>query len=521
MSNFALRISDFLSIHIWVPSIGITVLLLSAQPALSHEAWLLEPKTMLELFDAPLSGVWQSVSVVSVSIAAALFLAMVLAEYLDRRFQPLEQRLDRKYRDRMRHIALLILRVTLGSMMIAAAIGFNPRYGTEIFAEPTLFVPDLELTGATTAASIVAGIQLLAGAALVLGLYVNLASVVTIILVAVGFILFGPQIMLSYAGHLLAPAIILIAEDPDRFEHNNPRDAHVEKLVQRAFPFLTLERSLVMMRVMTGLTFMYLAVMDKFLHSPQLEAIIESHFMPTFGIPPEALVFVMAAVELAGGFALVVGIAERLVAGFLIGAMLFFALVLGESPLLHANIIGILIAIILLGPGYIDTKQSLRPGRERITFATVRIVAVAVVATSVALSSLWVSDLRARVPAADARLVHYTGSEATQPRLDGVKITQLDDQFFRVDIATRGFLFTANQLRADDLPFQGHAHVYAGSTKIATLYGREGIVGPVPDDVTILTITLMNTLHCYVSTNNGVLIIEALVHRSTEHNYFN
>ncbi|MEM8958593.1 MAG: DoxX family membrane protein [Pseudomonadota bacterium] len=477
-------------------------------PAHAHEAWLIHPLKMVGLFDTPLSDVWTRVTVLSIATGCVLLIGLAVADYLDRRFQPLEQKLDRKYRDTSREWALLILRMTLGLLMVSAAFGLNPRHGTPYFVEPTLFVPDLELSSVTNFYLPFAGVELLIGAALILGIYVNFASLLTILLVFLGFYWFGFEIMFAYAGHILAPAFVLIIEDRDRFEHVTPRDAWPEKFVQKLLPFMTIERSLILFRVLVGLNFMYLAVMDKYLHSPQLETIMLEHNMPTFGIPAANLIFVMAAVELACGFALVIGIAERIVACVIIGAMMFFVVTLGESPLIHANIFGILIAIILLGPGYLSPDKEVAPAGQTLRLAVARVSAAGVMCVAIALSGLWVSDLRAMMPPADARLVHATGLPEHQPMLNGAQLQELGDGFYRILIDTSNFRFTGNVEPIETLEFQGHAHVYIGEEKLATLYAAEGIFGPVPEDTPSVTVSLMNPLHCFVATDDGLLAME-------------
>lgn len=479
--------------------LAVSAVVLAAAPALAHEAWLLSPLERVSLAATPLSDVWRGLGWAAAGIGLALLLAIALAEALDRHLQPFEQRVDRRYQASLRHFGLLVLRVTLGALMIAAALGFSPRVGTPLFAEPTLFVPDLQLARVTDFAAPVAGLQLLAGAALVLGIYVNIASLITMGLVAAGFAWFGPQVMLNYAGHVLAPAFVLLIEDRDRFEHVNPRDAAPERLAQRLLPFMTLERSLIVLRVVTGATFMYLAFMDKFLHSPQLERIIAEQGMPTFGIDPETLVFLMSAVEFAGGFALVAGIAERIVAVALIGAMLFFHLVLAEPPLVHVNIFGILIAIVLLGPGYLSA-QGLAPGHQRRGFALFRVGLAAVLCVVIATAGAWVSRVRPAIAFDDARLVRV--ADGARPELRGAVVEPLGGGFLRLSLDVAGFSFGHGG--------DGHAHLYADGERLATVMQPEAVVGPVPPGTAEIVVTLMDHRHRYLVDTDGALFARTI-----------
>jgi uncharacterized membrane protein YphA (DoxX/SURF4 family) len=494
---------------------GAILALLLTQPAVAHEAWLLKPREMYALYEQPLSAVWRDVSLLSIVTASLLLVGLVLAEYLDRRFQPFEQILDRRHQEPARHWALLILRISLGMLLIASALGLNTREGTALFAEPTLFVPDLELSAVSNLVSVIAGIELILGVALVLGIYVNFCSLLVIVLVALGFFWFGPQIMLSYAGHILAPAFILLVEERDRFEHVTSRDSLPEQFVQRLLPFMTLERNLILMRVVTGLTFIYLAVMHKYLNSPHLEQIIAQRDVPTFGISPGPLVFFMAATELVCGFALVVGIAERIVAIVLIVAIFFFALVLGESVVMHANILGILIAIIFLGPGYMHADRSITPSRKQLGLAASRVTGAAALCAVIGASGLWVERLRAFLPHADARLAYVKAAPDMQPRISDVIIEPLGSGFYRIEVETINFRFTRDHFgfqrdsyRAMDGMFQGHAHIHAGEGKRFVLEGPVGVFGPVGADTRQLFVSLMSPRHRFLANADGLFARE-------------
>ncbi|MEO1103275.1 MAG: hypothetical protein AAFW98_06030, partial [Pseudomonadota bacterium] len=122
-------------------------------------------------------------------------------------------------------------------------------------------------------------------------------------------------------------------------------------------------------------------------------------------------------------------------------------------------------------------------------------------------SSTWVTDLRARVPSADARLIRYAGPQSTRPVLEAVAVEKVGDAFYRISITAQNFMLTSFPNPYWDGFFQGHAHVYGGGYKIATLYSDEAIIGPIPDGVESITVTLMNPLHCYVVTTDGVLLL--------------
>ncbi len=485
---------------------GIVVaLLLISSEAKAHEAWLLTPLQMLDLFQRPLAWVWQDVTLFSLTIALVLLLGMVLAEYLDGRFDHLKRSItDRNPRNRIRW-ALVVLRYSLGLLMIFAALGLNPRAGTAPLSEPTLFVSDLELGAVTELALPIAGLQLVLGVALIFGIYVGFASLLTIVLVGIGFYLFGIQVMLSYAGQVVPPALVLLLYSGSEFARWRPL-SRVRHAPAGSHPSISaLGRIDLLLRVPTGLTFMYLAVTDKYLNSPLFEQIIRDHDMPTFGIPPELLVFIMFAIEIAGGLALVLGIVERFVALVFIGAMMFFAVMLGESPLIHANIIGILFAVIILAPKNTPSDRSIASSGRLTLSQSLRLGTASVLCGLIAFSSVWVGDLRAALPAADVRLVYARGPAAEQPQLRDVAVEPLGDRFYRLRIAADNFRFTTDPQAMNADYFDGHAHVYVDGNKLMTLYAPTGIIGPLPEDATDIVVSLMNPNHCFVATENGML----------------
>jgi len=71
--------------------------------------------------------------------------------------------------------------------------------------------------------------------------------------------------------------------------------------------------------------------------------------MPTFGLPMPVIALVMTGVEILCGALLIAGRLVRPVALAILGAVTFLAVVLGETPLFHANLYGALILLLLAG----------------------------------------------------------------------------------------------------------------------------------------------------------------------------
>ena len=83
-------------------------------------------------------------------------------------------------------------------------------------------------------------------------------------------------------------------------------------------------------------------------------------------MPIEFAALVMAGGECGAGIMLMLGRLVRPVAAVLIGAFTFFALTLGETPLLHANLYAVMMLYLAAGDGRGYAPRPLRwPGGMR------------------------------------------------------------------------------------------------------------------------------------------------------------
>ena len=112
---------------------------------------------------------------------------------------------------------------------------------------------------------------------------------------------------------------------------------------------------------LVGGTFVYLGIAFKLLQPTLLIAILQHGQFPTFGLPIAIIALVMTGVEIVAGLLLALGRLVRPVAIFLIGAFTFFAVMLGETPLFHANLYGTALMLLMAGaraPRIITARQS-------------------------------------------------------------------------------------------------------------------------------------------------------------------
>lgn len=107
-----------------------------------------------------------------------------------------------------------------------------------------------------------------------------------------------------------------------------------------------------------GATFVYLGITYKLNQPTLLIAILEHGNVPTFGLPLDVAALIMMLVELTAGAFLALGLLVRPIAFFLIGAFTFFAATIGETPLVHANLYGTMIMLLMVGDKVLSRNRS-------------------------------------------------------------------------------------------------------------------------------------------------------------------
>lgn len=318
------------------------IVVLAASPVQGHEAWLLTPSEVEALSRAPMPALFTSQIAMLVTAIAGGMLAWA-ALIAEDRFGWLEQRLARPIEVLVADLGPLFVRVGLALMLGLGALGGLPRAGTELWSTPVLFVPDMQLAlvpGWDWLVPVCVGLAAL----LATGLATRLAAVGVLGLAGLGLGIFGVQ-FLSYAPHFIAPALILIAFGPGSLS--------VDRLLGiNWLPALSDRQQVLVWRgalFLIGGTFVYLGITHKLLQPTLLIAILDHGDFPTFGVPIEAVALVMTGVEIVAGLLLAMGRLVRPVALFLMGAFTFFAVMLGETPLFHANLYGAALMLFMAG----------------------------------------------------------------------------------------------------------------------------------------------------------------------------
>ncbi len=323
------------------PLLHLLSYILLSGPAQAHEAWVLSPREFEALAKAPLPPVFQS-STTLLLISVLAFIIVAIGLWIEEELSTYEERLGHHLQKFGQVIGSLALRVGLAVPLGLGAVGGLPRHGTPLWAEPTLFVPDMQLS-LVSAGSWIPLACIALSVLLVLGFYTRPAALGVIGLVFVAGQLFGDVFLYSYAAHFVGPAILLLLLGSGRFSVSNA--------VMAEYPspsiFVRILWPTVLMII--GANFIYLALALKLAHPTLLIAILEHAGFQKLGIPLAWLALVMMGVELIAGVLLMLGRLVRPIGLFLIFAFTLFSITLDETPLFHANLYALMLLLALFG----------------------------------------------------------------------------------------------------------------------------------------------------------------------------
>ncbi|WP_157577998.1 hypothetical protein [Roseivivax halodurans] len=265
--------------------------------------------------------------------------------------QPLEDRLITPRAGALLDYGPVVLRLGLAIMLGLAALGGLPRHGTPHWTEPTLLVPDMQLALVSGADWLVPA-QLCIAVFLLAGLGTRALGGIVVVLSVLGLFTFGP-VFLSYTPHFAAPGFILLLTGGGAWSGDRSLG------LDHPFPIPTYATWRAA-QVLTGVGFIYLAVAYKLFQPTLLIAILQHGEFPTFGLPYPVVALIMTGVEIICGILLALGRLVRPVALTITAAITFLALVLGETPLFHANLYGCMVMFALVGRSYVPSTAAPR-----------------------------------------------------------------------------------------------------------------------------------------------------------------
>lgn len=252
----------------------------------------------------------------------------------------------------MRPYSAVVLRFCLAWVLVSSAIAMEPRYGNAAWSEPSLLAPDILISHLPAGWQWLRWMQMLIGIALLAGVYVRVAAVACLALVCFSVFLVG-MAALSYAPVYTAVAFYLFVVGGGSYCLSLPAPREFEKIRQRLTRNESVSRAQFILRVLTGINFLFLAVYFKVLQPNLMLAIIEVHDLPIMGIDPDVFVVIVAAAEVSIGLLMIFGILLRFLSVVLIGAFTFFAICLSEAENLTSHILyyGVAVSFLFNGIG--------------------------------------------------------------------------------------------------------------------------------------------------------------------------
>lgn len=329
-----------------LPCLMVALSLASLLPGtvLAHEAWLLTPDQIARLNTQPRPELFTRVSATNAAMLAAAVAGIVgwlalAARAVSHRVANAQAWLTRHDR-----YAPVIVRLCLGLTLATAALALHPRHGTDPFQAATLGFPDLELRLLGAGWGWLAGLELALAGALLVGCCPRAAAAGVLLVTVLGLALFGAE-MLAYAGAVAGAAGYLILQG------GGPLCLPLPSPAGRPAGLGSRQWALLLLRVLTGATFLWCGIRYKVMQPNLVLAIVVHGGVPTFGLGPEAFVFGMALVEVAAGALMMAGVLVRPLALALFGPFLFLSASLGEDPLGHALFYGNLLALATGGAG--------------------------------------------------------------------------------------------------------------------------------------------------------------------------
>lgn len=320
--------------------------------AFAHEAWLLTPNQILSLNSMPLPESFAISNPLTLLIMVSMVVAFMLAYYAEIILKPKEKALEKQILPYIQSYLPLAVRLCLGFILLYASFGGLPRHGIGAYGSPTLFVPDLDLriVGATGTEWLFLGkVQFILAISMILGVFVRIAALSIIGLVLLGAMLFGVEMMISYVAHFMMPALFLLCVGAGRYYKFKLKLLKFLSSIERFFASCDHQIIYRVILIGTGFNFVLLALMFKFMQPNLLINILTEGNFPLFGLPVEYMALIMAMIEVIAGICIMLGILVRPLCLFLVGAMSLFAIVLGESLVMHANIFAIMFICLVHG----------------------------------------------------------------------------------------------------------------------------------------------------------------------------
>ena len=252
----------------------------------------------------------------------------------------------------MRPYAAVVLRVCLSWVLLSSAMAMEPRFGNEVWSNPTLLAPDILISELPLAWQWLRWMEFSIGIALIAGIYVRAAAAACLALVFLALFLTG-MAAVSYAPVYTGAALYLFFAGAGIYFIPLPAPRKIKLLTESLVKSASISRAQFILRVLAGSNFLFLAIYFKVMQPNLMLAIIDVHELPILGLRPEVFVLIIAAVEVSIGVLVIFGILLRFLSVVLIAAFVFFAICLSDAETLTSHMLyyGVAISFLFNGSG--------------------------------------------------------------------------------------------------------------------------------------------------------------------------
>ncbi|MDB4223512.1 FAD-dependent oxidoreductase [Granulosicoccus sp.] len=328
------------------------LLLLIPTSAFAHEMWVLTNDVVRNWSEKPLPSTYTSFTLPTVLVVViALGINAVLFQ-LHRRGAAEMFPVFRARMRSMRPYAAVVLRVCLSWVLLSSAMAMEPRFGNEVWSNPTLLAPDILISELPLAWQWLRWMEFSIGIALIAGIYVRAAAAACLALVFLALFLTG-MAAVSYAPVYTGAALYLFFAGAGIYFIPLPAPRKIKLLTESLVKNASISRAQFILRVLAGSNFLFLAIYFKVMQPNLMLAIIDVHELPILGLRPEVFVLIIAAVEVSIGVLVIFGILLRFLSVVLIAAFVFFAICLSDAETLTSHMLyyGVAISFLFNGSG--------------------------------------------------------------------------------------------------------------------------------------------------------------------------
>jgi len=333
-----------------MPLVSLCLMIILCPIALiGHEKWVLTPQQVAELNQQPRPYLFTHFTATNIIVLLISLVVVVGWVALNRTgaremFPDVQVRLA-SYSG----FASLSLRIALTILLGMAGLGLGPRSGTALFEAPTLVAPELELRLAGPGWEWIAWVEIALAVCFLFGIYVRAAAAVALVTALLGFKLFGWD-MIDYIGLGGGACSYLLFQGAGSYFIPMPSVPGTRKIVAwlASVPRLRAQKIL---NILAGANLFWLGIGYKFFQPNLMKQIFIDHHIPTFGIPLDTFILLMAVVEGISGLLIVFGQMMRPLSIALFASFVFFSALLGEGVFGHIIFYGLLGTFITNGEG--------------------------------------------------------------------------------------------------------------------------------------------------------------------------